>query len=352
MSKNTVDYIIVGLGLAGIAMIEELKSHGKTYLVYEDHSQTSSLVAGGMYNPVILKRFTPVWNAKEQLAMAIPFYRTLEKDLSQSFDQPLDIYRTFKSIEEQNNWFIASDKPVLQDYMEPQLKKVSSEFVEQPFKAGVVKHAGRIDVKKLVSAYRQKLKREGYLKEETFRHDNIITWDSHAEYKNIKVDKIIFCEGNGLKENPFFNKLPLNGTKGELLTIHAPDLQLTDVIKSAIFVLPLGNDLYKVGATFNWSDKTNAPTSEGKQELEDKLNTVITCSYKIVDHEAGVRPTTGDRKPLLGVHKDNFRLALLNGLGTRGVMIAPLMAKKLYQHLENQQPLDADIDIKRFKQKN
>ena len=71
-----------------------------------------------------------------------------------------------------------------------------------------------------------------------------------------------------------------------------------------------------------------------------------------MDHEAGVRPTTGDRRPLLGVHKDNHRLAFFNGLGTRGVMIAPLMAKKLYQFLENDQALDKEIDISRFKQKN
>ena len=97
--ETSVDYIIVGLGLAGIAMVEELKRQEKTFVVYEDSSQTSSLVAGGMYNPVILKRFTPVWNAKEQLDIAIPFYLSLEKKLSASFDQPLDIYRTFKSIE-------------------------------------------------------------------------------------------------------------------------------------------------------------------------------------------------------------------------------------------------------------
>ena len=115
--------------------------------------------------------------------------------------------------------------------------------------------------------------------------------------------------------------------------------------------MPLGNDFYKVGATFNWSDKTNDPTIAGKQELEEKLKTVINCAYKITDHEAGVRPTTGDRKPLLGVHTENHRLAILNGLGTRGVMIAPLMAKKLYQFLENGEPLDKEIDIKRFKQK-
>jgi len=349
---TNVDYIIVGLGLAGIALAEELKRQDKSFLVYEDSSQTSSLVAGGMYNPVILKRFTPVWNAKEQLDVAIPFYLSLEKKLKDTFDQPLDIYRTFKSIEEQNNWFIASDKPALQEFMHPELVKLEAKHVVAPYQAGRVKHTGRIRVRELVSAYREYLKNEGKLIEETFRHERIITWETHVEYKNCTANRIVFCEGNGLKSNPFFNKLPLNGTKGELLTIHAPDLKLDDVIKSAVFVMPLGDDLYKVGATFNWSDKTNIPTAEGRKELEDKLKTVITCDYDIVAHEAGVRPTTGDRRPLLGVHKDNHRLALLNGLGTRGVMIAPLMAKKLYQFLENDKALDQDIDIQRFKQKN
>ena len=350
--ETSVDYIIVGLGLAGIAMVEELKRQEKTFVVYEDSSQTSSLVAGGMYNPVILKRFTPVWNAKEQLDVAIPFYLSLEKELSASFDQPLDIYRTFKTIEEQNNWFIASDKPALQEYMHPELVKVEANHVVAPYQAGRVRHTGRIRVRELVSAYREYLKENGQLIEETFRHDRILTWDTHIEYKNRTAGRIVFCEGNGLKKNPFFKKLPLNGTKGELLTIHAPDLKLHDIIKSAVFVLPLGNDLYKVGATFNWADKTNVPTQEGRKELEDKLKTVITCDYKIVEHEAGVRPTTGDRRPLLGVHKDNHRLVLFNGLGTRGVMIAPLMAKKLYQCIENNQALDREIDISRFKQKN
>ena len=344
--------MIVGLGLAGIAMAEELNRQGKTYVVYEDHSQTSSLVAGGMYNPVILKRFTPVWNAKEQLDVAIPFYSSIEKNLSATFDQPLPIYRTFKSVEEQNNWFIACDKPALQAYMHPELVAVEAQYVVAPYQAGKVKHTGRIRVRELVSAYREHLKDKGILIEETFRHDRIITWDTHIEYKNQTVGKIVFCEGNGLKNNPFFKKLPLNGTKGELLTIHAPDLKLNQVIKSAVFVMPLGDDLYKVGATFNWSDKTNIPTDEGRKELEEKLKTVITCKYKVISHEAGVRPTTGDRRPLLGVHSDNHRLSVLNGLGTRGVMIAPLMAKNLYRFHENNEPLDQEIDIQRFKQKN
>lgn len=346
----TVNYIIVGIGLAGIAFAEELKKQGKAFVVFEDNSQTSSLVAGGMYNPVILKRFTPVWNAKEQLKEAIPFYKSLEAALKNQYDQSLDIYRTFKSIEEQNNWFAAADKPVLQEYMIPEIIKIKTDHIAAPFKAGRLIKTGRVKVRELVSDYRNDLKQKGLLIEETFRHQNIITWGSHIEYKGVQADKIVFCEGNGIKNNPFFNKLPLKGTKGELITIHAPELKMNCIIKAAIFILPLGNDHFKVGATFNWSDKTNTPTREGRQELEDKLKEVLTCNYEVVDHEAGIRPTTGDRRPLLGVHKENERLAVFNGLGTRGVMIAPLMAQKLYQFLENGVALDKDISIGRFKQ--
>ncbi|WKK65267.1 NAD(P)/FAD-dependent oxidoreductase [Lutimonas zeaxanthinifaciens] len=349
--ENQIDYIIVGLGLAGLAFAEELVSQGKSFVVFEDNSQTSSQVAGGMYNPVILKRFTPVWNAQEQLAAAIPFYKFLEQKLSGLFDEPWPIYRTFKSIEEQNNWFIASDKPILQDYMEPELAEVEVDHIHAPFKAGRLKHTGRIRVKELLNAYRDQLRSENWLREEPFRYERIITWKDHIEYGELKTRKIVFCEGNGIKKNPFFKNLPLKGTKGELITIHAPDLNLKYVLKSAVFIMPLGGDRYKVGATFNWKDKTNAPTTEGRAELEKKLKTVINCDYTVVGHEAGVRPTTGDRRPLLGVHPENNRLAVLNGLGTRGVMIAPLMAKKLYQLIENGRSLEKEIDISRFKSK-
>ena len=97
-----VDYIIVGLGLAGLVFVEKLIQAKKSFIVFEDDSQTSSLVAGGVYNPVILKRFSPVWNAKEQLSVALPFYDKLEKKFGQKFDQKFCIKKAFKSIEDQN----------------------------------------------------------------------------------------------------------------------------------------------------------------------------------------------------------------------------------------------------------
>ena len=39
---------------------------------------------------------------------------------------------------------------------------------------------------------------------------------------------------------------------------------------------------------------------------------------------------------------------ILNGLGTRGVMLGPAMAKALYDKFENDVQLDREIDIQRF----
>ena len=344
-----VDYIIVGLGLAGLAFAEELIAANKTFLVFEDDSQTSSLVAGGVYNPVILKRFTPVWNAKQQLEVALPFYKKIEDRLSIKIDKKFVIKKAFKSIEDQNNWFAALDKPKLIDYLDPSLDSKSYNGVIADYSFGNVNETGRIDTKKLVESYRDYLKENELIRFENFEHQELHLDQELLTYKNITASKIVFCEGFGIKQNPFFNYLPLNEAKGELLTIYAPELNIDFLLKSTLFVLPMGNNHYKIGATFNWTDKTSNPSKEGKDELVEKLKKVINVPYTIVSQSAGIRPTVAGRRPLVGVHDKHNQLIVLNGLGTRGVMIAPTVAKNLFNHLENNEELDKEIDIKRFK---
>lgn len=343
-----VDYIIVGLGLAGIAFTEELLAANKTVIVFEDGSQTSSLVAGGVYNPAILKRYTPVWNAKEQLEVALPFYENLEKKLQTKFDEKFLIKKVFTSIEDQNNWFTASDKPKLVDYLDTDLDTTKYKGIIANYAFGNVKQAGRIDTKKLVETYRSYLNENNSIRFEKFNYASLKITETAVTYQDLKATKIVFAEGFGIKENPFFNYLPLSGVKGELITIYAPDLAINFLLKSAIFILPLGKNYYKIGATFNWKDKTSNPTKEGKAELIEKLEKVLSVPYKIVEQTAGIRPTVAGRRPLVGLHQEHKNIAVLNGLGTRGVMIGPTVAKALYNYLEANILLDEEIDIKRF----
>lgn len=347
-----VDYIIVGLGLAGLAFVEELLKAKKTFLVFEDDSQTSSLVAGGVYNPVILKRFTPVWNAKEQLNRALPFYSKLEEKLNIKIDEKFIIKKSFKSIEDQNNWFSALDKPRLVDYLDPKLDNQNYNGVIADFSFGNVKEAGRIDTAKLITAYRSYLESQKLILFERLKYDELKIETDTISYKNITASRIVFCEGFGVKKNPFFSYLPMNEAKGELLTIHAPELNIDFLLKSTLFILPLGDNLYKVGATFNWTDKTSLPSKAGKEELVEKLKKVIDIPYTIVSQSAGIRPTVSGRRPLVGVHPEDSKLIVLNGLGTRGVMIAPTVANTLFNHLEEDGVVDDEINIDRFKHLN
>ena len=59
-------------------------------------------------------------------------------------------------------------------------------------------------------------------------------------YKSISAQKIIFCEGHRLTNNPFFNYLPLMRTKGELITVKLDGLNVDELIKSNI-TFSLGN---------------------------------------------------------------------------------------------------------------
>jgi len=347
-----IDYLIIGSGLAGISFSEIALQNNKSILFLDNNSQNSSKIAGGLYNPVILKRFSEVAQAKEHLLIMNQFFANLERKLDCKVDFKLPILRKFFSIEEQNNWFSASDKANLAPFLSTNLifKKYSS--IDSPFGYGEVLQTGYIDTSLLLSKYREYLMENKLFREEFFDYTLLQEEIDGIRYKDIRARHIIFAEGFGMHSNPYFNNLPLDGTKGELFIIKAPSLDLDVIMNTSVFILPLGNSIYKVGATYNWTDKTAIPTEEGKKELVDKIKEIINCDFEIIEHFAGVRPTVKDRRPLVGTHTSHNSIHILNGLGTRGVMLGPAMAKALFENIEYQKTLDKTIDIQRFNKKS
>ena len=343
-----LDYIIVGSGLAGIAFAETLLQNNKTFLVFENQSQNSSRIAAGLYNPVILKRFSQVWNANQQLEIAKEFYKSIEAKLHLQVDFEMPIYRKFFSIEEQNNWFAASDKPNLAPFLSGRVDYKKYACIDAPFGYGEVFKTGFVTTDVLLTSYHGYLKKLNLFNENSFDYQQLKIYDDYVAYQNLEATHIVFAEGFGMHANPFFNYLPLDGTKGEILIISAPDLDIDVIVNTSVYMLPLGNHLFKVGATYNWEDKTDVPTQEGKQELINRIKEILTCDFEIVAHFAGIRPTVRDRKPLVGTHSLHKNLHILNGLGTRGVMLAPSMAQDLYRYIEMGIPIDKAIDIKRY----
>lgn len=343
------DYLLVGAGLAGIAFAEIALQNNKSIHVFDNKSQNSSTIAGGLYNPVILKRFSEVWRSQEQVDLGNQFYAQLEEKLKVKLDNKIPIYRKLYSVEEQNNWFIASDKPNLAPFISPKISFDKYDGINSPFGFGEVLQSGYVDTAALLKNYHAYLVELNLLQFDSFNYDDLIINDDFVEYKNHHYKNVIFAEGFGIHSNPYFSNLPLDGTKGELLIIKTKELKLDVILKSSVFIIPLENDLFKVGATYNWEDKTATPTEEGKNELLSDLKSLLNSDFEVIEHLAGVRPTVKDRRPMLGRHPKHPKLHVLNGLGTRGVMLAPDMAKMLFEHIEYQIPLEKEIDIKRFK---
>jgi glycine/D-amino acid oxidase-like deaminating enzyme len=259
--------------------------------------------------------------------------------------------RKFFSIEEQNNWFIASDKIGLSPFLSTNILSSQYEGIDAPYGYGEVLQTGYLDTALLLEKFRGYLMENNLFRKETFSYETLGPNTDFIQYKEISARHIIFAEGFGMHSNPFFKHLPLDGTKGELFIIKAPGLNLDVIVNTSVFILPLGNDLFKVGATYNWADKTDLPTEEGKQELITRIKEILSCDFEIIKHFAGVRPTVKDRRPLIGTHPDFENIHILNGLGTRGVMLGPSMAQALYENIERGIPLDRSCDIKRFDKK-
>ena len=343
------DYIIVGQGLAGTVLALQLRRKGKRVYVIDRHREsTSSKIAPGVYNPMVLKRFTPCWKVEELLKPLYNLIKHIEETFNESVHTPLKLWRKFHSVQEQNLWLEKSEKVRLTPFMNPSFITNPYKDIIADFGFGEVTNSGRVQLSKVISLFKKQLEIEDCFLDESFDFKALELSSSAVMYKSVSADKIVFCEGYRITENPFFNYLPLIKTKGELITVELKDLQIRELIKSNISILPLGDDVYKVGATFNWEDTDENSTVQAKEELLYKLKELVNVSPKLVKQEAGLRPTVKDRRALLGAHPKYDNVIVFNGLGTRGLLISPYLSLQLIDFMEQGISLDPEVDIKRY----
>ena len=352
------DYIVVGLGIAGLCLCEQLEKHNKRFVVFDSGVQTATKASGGVLNPVVLKRFTIAWMAKEQTANGVSFYNKLSSKLGVSVFQESPVLRILTSAEEQNDWAVASDKMELSAFLSSEIYKNNNPNIKAPFGFGRVAGGGMIFPSVLINSYKDYLQSKALLFTETFDYDQLVerTTEASAEfeakhciqYKNISAIRVIFSEGIAALQNPFFPNKYLIPNKGEYLIIKAPDLKLEAMLKGPVYIIPLGNDSYKVGATYDRADITYESTARAKQEIIAKLMKMINCEFEVVAQDVGMRPTTKDRRPLLGRLTPDSNKVFLNGLGTHGIMGAPFLSEILYKHLEEGLELPKEMDINRW----
>jgi len=345
-----VDYIIVGQGIAGSVLSFLLIKKGKQVMVIDEEKEnTSSRVAAGLCNPVVFKRLTKSWKVDKVLAQAKSFYKHQESLFGKKFYYNTSIYKLFINEDEANFWKQKSNDPKLFDWINHEIEHpFDQNYINAPFGAAKTLQSGFLQTENWLNTYLDYLKKNNSFLGESFDYNQLELNSTSIKYKDIEAKQLIFCEGYQTINNPYFNWLPFKLTKGEVLTVQFKNLELKQAINKGVFILPYNNE-YKLGATYNWDEIDENTTEKGKDELLKKASKFIDDDIEVINHRAGVRPTVKDRRPLLGVHPKHHKLLVFNGLGTKGVMLAPYFAQKLVSFLLENEPIPEEVNINRFK---
>ncbi len=350
MNALKLDYLIIGQGLAGsVLALSLLEKQQNVVILADPATPAASAAAAGLFNPITGRRMNKTWLADQLFPFLEKYYTRQEQNLAQSFFYPKTIYRPFVSLEEQNTWIAETAHPDIAHFAQVGTATAAlASAIYQPYGGMYIQHAGYLDVRAFVQASRTYFQQQQVYREEVFESEKLQVFDDHVKYGVLSARKILFCDGPHAVNNPFFNWLPFRPVKGEVLHLAIDDFLTDYIINQHLFVIPLPNGTYRAGATYNWRNLDWHPTGTGAHELLDKVSKLIQRPVQVLDHWAGIRPATADRRPLVGIHPRHTAVGFFGGMGSKGVSLIPYLAQHFTDYLVFQKEIMPEININRY----
>ncbi|WP_439506724.1 NAD(P)/FAD-dependent oxidoreductase [Sediminibacterium sp.] len=341
------DTIIVGQGLCGTFLSWNLLKAGQQVMVIDESIPNSATkVASGVINPVTGRRIVRTWEIERFMPFAVEAYTQLGKELGQNIISQcniLDFHATSQ------NKIAFTERLVKEtEYLSVVEDQQWETFFNLLFGVGEIHPCWLIQLQDMLSGWRNKLSQENILIEEKFDWDDCNV-NSIVQWKNIQAKQIIFCDGTGGLNNPYFKLLPYATNKGEALIVKIPELPRNNIYKQGISVVPWKEDYFWVGSTYEWAYENLAPTKTFLDKTTQQLSNWLKLPFEIVDHLASERPANVERRPFVGFHPIHSKIGVLNGMGTKGCSLAPYFAHQLTQHILNGEPIHPLANVQRFK---
>lgn len=347
--RTNFDFIIVGQGLAGTLLAHFLTNNGKTVLIIDQFNHSSSSnIAAGIIHPITGRRLVKSWLFDDAYPIARSTYYEIALKFNQSFFQELSILEIYTSIKNRNDWIAITVEEQIKNLVEGELTANEISGVEMPYGGVVLNATGYLNIKKMLAFYRNYFEESDAILNEQFRFEDLIISDNQIQYGAVSATRIIFCEGFHAFQNPYFKTLPYQFAKGEILIMECPGLSEDYIINKSIYIQPLGNSKFRMGATYEWNQLDFEPTEMACEKLIELFASVVKLPFKVIAHYAAVRPTVKGRRPLIGMHTNYKPIGIFNGLGTKGVLLAPYLAKHFTEHLLFGKPLMKEVTIESY----
>ncbi len=293
---------IVGQGLAGTLAGLEAERTGRDFRVVDVGSGASaSRAAAGLFNPLTGPRFSVTGTDWDRL---VPFYRGWEDRLGTRLVHLLPLVRPLSGTLTRPETFPRSAPGW----------SASVEFDQESRPQVRIEGGGWVDLTALLDAARSRWRTAGRLEEREFTAEEG------------RGQRVLWCPGApGLTGvwAPVVQGL-WQPVRGDVLTVKIPGLALDHGEVGPRFLLPLGNGLYRWGATHEIDVDDQKFRPAARILLEKDLRTRLgELAFEVIGHAWGVRPASRSHSPLVLRHPDEPGWLLFDGLGGRGVAQGP-----------------------------
>ncbi len=317
-------------------------------MIDEYNPVSASRVASGVVNPVTGRRVVTTWMIDELLPYAINAYHDMGNNLGHRLATEINMVNFHTSEQMQAAWHSRVAEGC--EYISVLNNTHSyNDYFSNQHGIGLTHPCLLINLDLLLSAWRQKLIGQKILLDERFNIEDVRFSNEKVLYKNIEADKLILCNGVAGFDNKYFSRLPYTFNKGEALIIQIKGLPPSAIYKYGISLVPLGDDMFWVGSSFEWEYDNEAPSTAFRSNIENTLNKWLKLPYNVLEHKASVRPASIERRPFVGLHPAFPSIGILNGMGTKGCSLAPYFAAQFADSLTTGSKIHPEADIFRFR---
>jgi len=345
------DALILGQGLAGSLLAWTLAQRGWSVCVLDEGlASSSSRAAAGLINPVTGKRLAKTPEVDWLLPQAERFYRGLEQALGLSFLHWVPMAKLLRSTEDVQTADRRLGDPDYQAYLGPRLAPGELDpNIVAPLGALIQKGTGYLDSRSLIEHLAHRLREDGRLVGQRVETEQLRPRNTEVKCEGLKAARLILCQGYKAMHSPLTAWLPFQPAKGEILVLESPAPLPEQILNGGRWLLPVGEQRLKLGATYDWERLDDQPTCKARRSLLESLAGLVRLERpRLVEHLAGVRPATLDNAPFIGRHPHHPSVWIFNGFGSKGSLQIPGYAQLLADHLETGRDLPARVDVQRY----
>ena len=340
-------FLIIGQGLAGTAVAWQLWQRGVPFVMVDrDEPVTSSKVAAGLLTPITGMRLTLNEDYGARLAEAVPFYRHKERLLGRRFLHARPAVRVFKNAEEPRRWAGRMRDAEVRRFAHPRELSLNEAVFSAPHGGFQMKHAGYLDTAAYLAASREFFAKQGAWMQADLQPESLSATADEVAWQGRSFESAIFCTGWEAGRHPWFDWVPFAPAQGTILTASA-DLQgERRIVNCGCWVVAREDGTLRIGSTFEL--KFHDPHTSDPARLADlqaQVSRLIKAPVTLHDQQTAVRPAITQQRTLIGRHPGKRRVAFLNGLGSKGTLLAPHLARRLVRHLLDGEAIPAHMDL-------